>query len=103
MMSRLGPSICLSLKSAISSRLRCRESRTQWVRVFASISLSTVSRGQDFPRHFTEADAIAGALAPAGHRHTVAIQEKRPPLAVGEVDRLGPLPGEFQQAAERVG
>src|ERR1700704_4616678 len=49
-----------------------------------------------------EADAVAVALAPAAQGKRIAVFEKRPDDAVRELDRLGTVPADLQEAATLV-
>src|SRR6266481_2620198 len=47
----------------------------------------------------TEADAIAVALAPAAHHERIAVFQERAPGPALQLDRLGAIPADLQQAA----
>src|SRR3954468_6785067 len=57
------------------------------------------SRRRDRAFHLAKADAVPRALAPAVKGERIPVFEKAPFNAAGQLDRLGPVPGDFQQAA----
>src|SRR5689334_401302 len=59
-------------------------------------------RRQNRAFDLAEADAIAVALAPAAHEKRIAVFEERAPGTPVELERLGAVPADLQQAAALV-
>ena len=76
---------------------------------FASLAMTEFNgwrrnspRRRNRPFDLTKTDAIAVTLAPAAHRERIAVLEERALDVAGEFDRLGAVPGDFQQTAALV-
>src|SRR5262245_25264571 len=70
-----------------------------WSRMFSG----PLPRRQNSSRHSAEADAVAGALAPAGQRDPVTVFEESAGLAVRQRERFAASPRLFQETPARFG
>src|ERR1700744_3726839 len=70
--------------------------------IFRRSSADASCRRQNRALDFAETDAIAVALAPAAHDKRIAVLEKASFDTAGKLDRMGPIPADFKQAAALV-
>src|SRR5882757_6388470 len=88
-----------AVRQARSSVLQPRRHRSAFGADQERSTAGSLTRRRDRALDLTEPDAIAVALAPAAHHKRIAVFEERALDAAGQLERLGAVPADLQQAA----